>query len=198
MGRETSTNSLPRAQSRGIFVFIFGFVSGIFVSSLVFVPPILSALIIFLGLVIFIVERVWKEKVAKEVLFLSLVFLSFGLGALRYSIKDFHEPLVPLFTGIVVSEPEQRENTTRFVFQADNGEKVLVNTDLYSPVQYGDQVRMEGKLDEPGIIEDKNGSRPFDYSKYLSKDDIYYTLNFTEVEVLSGGHGNPVKRILFK
>jgi len=198
MGRETSTNSLPRAQSRGIFVFIFGFVSGIFVSSLVFVPPILSALIIFLGLVIFIVERVWKEKVAKEVLFLSLVFLSFGLGALRYSIKDFHEPLVPLFTGIVVSEPEQRENTTRFVFQADNGEKVLVNTDLYSPVQYGDQVRMEGKLGEPGIIEDKNGSRPFDYSKYLSKDDIYYTLNFTEVEVLSGGHGNPVKRILFK
>src|SRR3989338_8115488 len=57
---------------------------------------------------------------------------------------------------------------------------------------------MEGKLGEPGIIEDKNGSRPFDYSKYLSKDDIYYTLNFTKVEVLSGGYGNPVKRALFK
>ncbi|MDZ4205862.1 MAG: ComEC/Rec2 family competence protein, partial [Patescibacteria group bacterium] len=138
------------------------------------------------------------KRVIKEVLFLSLAFLSFGLGALRYSIKDFHEPLVPLSTGIVVSEPEQRENTTRFVLLANNGEKVLVNTDLYSPVQYGDRVEVNGKLQEPGIIDDEDGGRPFDYGKYLSKDDIYYILNFTEVEVLSGDHGNPIKLALFK
>src|SRR3989344_1514905 len=206
MDQKTSTNSLPRAQSRGIFVFIFGFILGILVSSFIFIAPLVGVLVIIIGSALLVAEKICLPREAsakwgkgpKEVLFLSLVFLSFGLGALRYSIKDFHEPLVPLFTGIVVSEPEQRENTTRFVFQADNREKVLVNTDLYSPVQYGDRVQVEGKLDEPGIIEDKNGSRPFDYSKYLSKDDIYYTLNFTEVEVLSGGHGNPVKRILFK
>ncbi|MDO8471116.1 MAG: ComEC/Rec2 family competence protein [bacterium] len=190
MDQKTSTNS--------IFVFIFGFVSGVLVSSFVSIIPLVSVLIIIVGLSLLVVEKIWNKRISKEVLFLSLVFLSFGLGALRYSIKDFHEPLVPTSQGVVISEPEQRENTTRFVLRTDNGEKVLVNTDLYSPVQYGDRVQVEGKLEEPGIIEDKNGGRSFDYGKYLSKDDIYYTLNFTEVEVLSSGHGNPVKRMLFK
>src|SRR3989344_5387181 len=110
MGREINTNS--------VFVFIFGFISGILVSSFIFVPPILGVLIIFL------VEKVWKQKVIKEVLFLSLAVLSFGLGILRYSIKDFHESLTPSSIGVVINEPEQRENTTRFVLRSDNGERV--------------------------------------------------------------------------
>src|SRR3989339_917554 len=190
MGREINTNS--------VFVFIFGFISGILVSSFLFIPPILGVLIIFLGLVIFLVEKVWKQKVIKEVLFLSLAVLSFGLGILRYSIKDFHESLTPSSIGVVINEPEQRENTTRFILLADNGEKVLVNTDLYSPVQYGDKVEVGGKLQEPGIIDNEDGGRSFDYASYLSKDDIYYTLNFAKVEIFSSGHGNIIKRALFK
>src|SRR3989338_61178 len=190
MGREINTNS--------VFVFIFGFISGILVSSFLFIPPILGVLIIFLGLVIFLVEKVWKQKVIKEVLFLSLAVLSFGLGILRYSIKDFHESLTPSSIGVVINEPEQRENTTRFVLRSDNGERVLVNTDLYSPVRYGDRVEVNGKLQEPGIIDDENSGRSFDYGKYLSKDDIYYTWNFAQVEVLSRGHGNLIKQALFR
>jgi len=135
---------------------------------------------------------------SKEVLFLALIFISFGLGSLRYAIKDFHEPVIPTSTGIVISEPEQRDNTTRFTLLSDNGEKVLVNTDLYSPVQYGDEVKAEGKLAKPGIIVDESSGRTFDYGKYLSKDDIYYTMSFAKVEVISSGHGNPVKRVLLK
>lgn len=190
MDRETSTNS--------IFVFIFGFVFGILVSSFIFVFPLLGVLVIFLGGTLLAAEQIWEGKIRKEVLLLSLVFLSFGLGTLRYSIKDFHEPLVPVSTGVVISEPEERDNTTRFVLLSDNGEKVLVNAGLYSSVQYGDRVKVSGKFQKPGIIDDKEGGRPFDYAKFLSKDGIYYTLNFAEVEVLSSGHGNPVKRALFK
>ena len=204
MDRETNTSSSPRLTQAGqIFVFIFSFISGILVSSLVFVSPLLSVLVVFLGAIILAAERISKQKLEKEILFLSLALLSFGLGALRYSIKDFHEPLVPAPTGVVVDEPEHRENTTRFVMQTDNGEKVLVNTDLYSPVQYGDRVEVSGKLQEPGIIDPSMNSgqvngRSFDYGKYLSKDDIYYTLSFAETEILSSGHGNPVKHMLFK
>lgn len=189
MDRETSTNS--------IFVFIFGFVLGVLVSSSVFISPFLSTLIVSLGVAILLAEKILKGKLEKEVLFLSLALISLGLGVLRYSVKDFHEPLVPTSTGVVVSEPEQRENTTRFVFKADNGEKMLVSTGLYSSVQYGDKVEVNGKLQEPGIIDSESG-RPFDYGEYLSKDDIYYTLNFAEVEVLSSGHGNLVKQVLFR
>lgn len=197
MDREISTDSSPRVQSRGIFVFIFCFIFGILVSSFIFIVPLVSVFVILVGLTVFIAERVWSKSIGKEVLFLSLALLSFGLGALRYSIKDFHEPLTPTSTGVVISEPEQKENTTRFVLFTDNGEKVLVNTGLYSSVQYGDRVETNGKLQEPGIIDDDTG-RSFDYGKYLAKDDIYYTLNFAEVEVISSGHGNPIKSFLFK
>jgi len=190
MEQKTNTNS--------VFIFIFGFISGILVSSFLFISPILGTFIIFLGLVIFLVEKVWKREVVKEVLFLSLAVLSFGLGILRYSIKDFHESLTPSSIGVVINEPEQRENTTRFVLRSDNGERVLVNTDLYSPVRYGDRVEVNGKLQEPGIIDDENSGRSFDYGKYLSKDDIYYTWNFAQVEVLSRGHGNLIKQALFR
>lgn len=195
MDQKTNTNS--------IVVVIFGFISGILVSSFVFITPLVSVFMMIVGLVLLIAEKIRNKKVGKEVLFLSLVFLSFGLGVLRYSIKDFHEPLIPTSTGIVVSEPEQRENTTRFILRTDNGERVLVNTDLYSSVWYGDRVEVNGKLQEPGIIDPSTSSgqvsdRPFDYGKYLSKDDIYYTLTFAKVKVLSSGHGNLIKQALFK
>ena len=119
-----------------------------------------------------------------------------GLGTLRYSIKDFHEPLFPESVGVIASEPEQRENSTRFIFLSDNNERVLVNTDLYSSVQYGDRVEVSGKFEKPSVIDD--GGRPFDYGKFLAKDDIYHVLNFAELEVLSSGHGNPIKTALFK
>src|SRR3989344_4842149 len=188
MDRETNTSS--------IFVFIAGFVLGVLFSSFISIVPLVSLFIIIIGLTLLIAERIWNKRINKEVLFLSLLFLSFGLGALRYSVKDFHEPLSPDSQGVVVNEPEQRENTTRFVLRADNGEKVLVNADLYSPVQYGDRVEVVGKFEKLGVID--NGGRPFDYGKFLAKDDIYHVLNFAEVDVLSSGHGNPIKDRLFK
>ncbi len=188
MDHETSTNS--------IFVFIFGFTFGILVLSFISTSLWIGVLIILVGSTVLIVEKVRNEKINKEVLFLSLILISFGLGALRYSIKDSHEPLMPGSTGIVVSEPEQKENSTSFVLLSDNGEKVLVNTGLYSLVQYGDRVSVNGKLQKPGVIDDGTG-RPFDYSKYLSKDDIYFIISFAEVEIISQGHGNFIKHALF-
>lgn len=196
MDQKTSINSLPT--QAGIFIFIVGFVLAVLVSSFVLISPYVSGFVVVLGFVILVVEKIIAKNIGKEVLFLSLILISFGFGALRYSIKDFHEPLIPNNTGVVISELEQRENSSRFVLLADNGEKVLVNTDLYSPVIYGDKVEVSGKLQEPGIIDNEDGRRSFDYAKYLSKDDIYYTLSFAKVEIISRNKGNPIKQILFK
>ncbi|MEK7461817.1 MAG: ComEC/Rec2 family competence protein [Patescibacteria group bacterium] len=189
MDQKTNTNS--------IFIFIFGFILGILFSSFVFIAPLVSVLVVVISMALFIVEKIWSKEINKEVLFLALALLSFGLGALRYSVKDFHEASIPLSIGVVISEPEQKESVTRFVFQANNGEKVLVSTDLYNPVQYGDKVEIKGKLQKPGVIDD-GASRPFDYGKYLSKDNIYFTMSFAKVEILSHGHGNFLKQALFK
>src|SRR3989344_2279539 len=173
---------MDRSQNIGtnsILVFIWSFIFAIFVSSFFFIPPLISIFIILVGTAILAVD--------KRSLFLSIALISFGLGILRYDIKDFHEEVTPVSSGVVITEPEQKENTTRFVMLGDNYEKVLVSTDLYSKVSYGDKVWIEGKFSKPGIIED------FDYATHLSKDDIYFVMNFAEVEIVSSGHGNAIK-----
>ncbi|MDO8424215.1 MAG: ComEC/Rec2 family competence protein [bacterium] len=182
---------------REILTAIFSFIAGILVSSFVFISPILSAFFVVVALSILLAEKIHQNGVGKEVLLVSLTIVSFGLGSLRYSIKDFHEPVVPALTGIVVSEPERRDSATRFVFHSDNGEKALVSTDMYSIVEYGDRVELEGKFKTPGVIEGEDG-RSFDYAKYLSKDDIYETMSFAEVAVVSKNNGNSLLAALFK
>jgi len=188
-----------------VLVFIFSFLFGILVSSLVFISPILAILFILVAGAILLAEKIWHRKIEKEILLVTLALISFSFGVLRYDIKDFHEP-DPLFVaqvgkqveiaGIVVGEPELRDNNTRFTVRTEN-EKILVYADLYSPARYGDNVQIIGKLQEPGVIDDGVG-RPFDYARYLSKDDIYFTISFAQVKVLSSGHGSPIKATLIR
>src|SRR3989338_6108230 len=95
----TSNSTMDRKVLTAIFSFVFG----VFVSSSIFIQPLISLLILIVGIAVLIPDR------NKEVILLSLILISFGLGALRYSVKDFHEVGIPLETGIVVSEPENRE-----------------------------------------------------------------------------------------
>ena len=190
-------------RQRLIFIFIFGFLSGVLVSSFIFVPPILAVLFIIVSGAILLAEKIEQKKVGKEVLFAALAIISFALGAFRYDIKDFHSVNQELeaqvgkqtaVVGIVSGEPEKRDNDTRFIVSAE-GEKILVYTDLFSPVRYGDEVKITGKLQKPGVIDDGTG-KPFDYAQYLSKDETYYTLSFAQVEILSQDNGNPVRTAL--
>ncbi len=194
MEPEQNTSWFPNL----IIVFIFSFAFGIFLSSFVSLTPLIAVLTLVVGLAVILGEKIYAREVSKEVLLLALVLISFGLGSLRYAVKDFHELVVPEETGEVVSEPEDKDNSRRFVFLSDNGEKVLVSAPLYSPVQYGDRVSVVGKLEQPGVIESETGGRDFDYGKYLAKDDIYHALSFAEIEILSSGHGNKIKSALFK
>ncbi|MEK7135088.1 MAG: ComEC/Rec2 family competence protein [Patescibacteria group bacterium] len=181
-----------------VLVFILGFAGSVFFSSFVFVSPFVALLVFVVGIGILLAEKIQNKVVAREVFLLALLLIALSLGSLRYAVKDFHEVLIPTETGVAVSEPEDKDNVRRFVFRSDNDEKVLVSAPLYHPVQYGDVVKVTGKLERPGIIESEDGGRDFDYGKYLAKDDIYYTLGFAEVEIISSGHGNPVKEALFK
>lgn len=187
-----------KKRTDSIFAVIFGFVLGVLLASFIETDFTVAGLAVLIGISVLVAEKLRTRGISREILFISLVFVSLGLGILRYEIKDSHIPIEPTSTGIVISESEQKENTTRFVFRADNGEKVLVNTDLYSSVGYGDRVEISGKLSRPGLIESEDGLRVFDYGKYLAKDDIYHTMSFTDVETLSGGHGHPVKSALLK
>lgn len=187
-----------------ILVFIFGFTFGILVSSLVPTSPLLAAFFFIISAGILSAEKIVHRKISKNIWLLSLAILSFSFGVMRFDIKDFHEAGVLErqvgqkinVTGIVVSEPEKRETDTRFVLKTDD-EKVLVSTDMYSPILYGDEASVSGKLKKPDVITDDLG-RQFDYSKYLAKDDIYYTMSFAKADLIARGKGNPIRSFLIK
>lgn len=195
---------IKNARHAGIFVFIWGFIWGVFVSSSVTILPGISLGLIVLFILALLLYKVFKKE--NRLYFLVLLFLlAWCCGAFRYSIKDFHEFNPYLETdvektietkGIVISEPERRDNDVRIRIKTP-ADTLLVTVDAFSRVDYGDEVSLKGKLRKPGVIASEAG-RDFDYASYLSKDDIYYTMSYAEIEVLSSGHGNGVQSFLLK
>ncbi len=183
---------LPYTMDRAILTCIASFCLGIFISSFVFVSPLVSLLFIIVGLGIYAVEKISKGSTETEVILLIGFLLMFSMGTLRYSIKDFHEPIYPESEGVVISEPEERDNGTRFIFLSNNGERSLVSADIYSPIQYGDRITVKSEFKRPEAFDD------FNYPAYLAKDDIYWVADFSKVEILSSGEGNPLKKVLYK
>ncbi|MDP3965459.1 MAG: ComEC/Rec2 family competence protein [bacterium] len=70
---------------------------------------------------------------------------------------------------------------------------ILVVAPRDTSVKYGDRVRASGLLRIPESFETGEG-RKFNYPEYLAKDGIGYELAFADVELLSSGGGNMVKK----
>ncbi len=140
------------------------------------------------------------------VVFLASVF-HWPLWPFHNHDPNFYSHLNEVVTirGIIVDEPDQRENNTNLIIlptkindkSFSTKEKLIARAPSYSTFQYGDEVEVRGKLELPEMIDSDNG-RTFNYPEYLAKDNIYYLINRAEVKVISSGHGNIVKRNLFK
>lgn len=154
-------------------------------------------------------------------LFIFLIF--FALGALRYEISDSNSLSKLLensigkevtLVAIISDEPKRNESGTTLAVDLKNlisdGSstpvygKALINTGLYPEFQYGDKVSVYGKLEKPKNFSSQQNSssspanKDFDYVSYLAKDDIFYTVDFAKVSLISSGHGNFLKTILLK
>jgi len=93
----------------------------------------------------------------------------------------------------VVQEPDIREKSVNLTIQPENiNGKVLVTIDRYPEYQYGDKLKITGKLETPS--EDING---FNYKEYLKKDGIYSVMGFPDIEFTGENSGSPVMKILF-
>ena len=194
---------------RPLYSFIGGFIFGAALFSAVDPDPASLFLVCFAAVILLAAFCIRRSK---AVFFLVLIVLGGALGAVRIAAEEFsfHDPLVPFsdsfvqIEGVVVSEPDQRERSTKLTVRVDsvNGGmvsgriKVLMTTDRFPEFLYGDKVRAEGKLERPENFENEDG-REFNYIEYLKKDGIFYTMYFPDTTVLGTGGGNVVKRSLF-
>lgn len=169
--------------------------------------------ILISAITLYIFSRLKKDKKIVFVLLPVFVF-SFGLGILRYDIKEIRNKnedqiLSGLIgqkvslVGQVSEEPNVKEKSQQLNIKLKSvgskeffDSKVLVSASLFPTFKYGDLVRVEGKLERP-VNYFSTSSPDFDYVGFLAKDDIYYKLNFARVKLLSNGQGSWIKTKLF-
>jgi len=199
-------------------IFVAGFISAIFIGSFLRFGFSFFLFLLLISFLIFLYQKYFLVNInnRKVIIYLALFIFSFSLGVLRYEIKN-STPLDPhletfvgdkvSISGIIIAEPQKKEKfnelTVKFTEisqDASSTEKVygigLVQTDFYPEFEYGDLIKISGKLGKPENIE-KNDGREFDYVAYLGKDGIEYTINFAKAELVSHGHGNLIKGKLF-
>jgi competence protein ComEC len=201
----------------GFYIFIAGFTSGVFLSSFWKFGFSFFLLATLLSIVIFLCGKYLTEQKI-PIFLISLSLFSFGLGVLRYEIKEvksedilfkYLEEKVVL-QGIIIDEPSIKEQSVQLkvnikeIQTTDKNEivkndslKILVSTDLFPSFNYGDLVQIEGKIARVENFKTDNG-RDFDYIGFLAKDDIFYSISFAKVEKISSDNGSSLKNILFK
>lgn len=190
--------------SKVFLYFCLSFVGGIFLNSIITLSQILMLGILILG--IFLISVFWRHKKIVVIGF-CLLFI-FG-GIFRHQLAELNvinselrhnndkEKIIAL-VGVVVKEPDVREKSTKLTVDAEhisqtnqyeNGSraiagKVLVTTWRYPGYEYGDKLKIIGKLETPPKFED------FNYKDYLKKEGIYSVIGFPEIELVSKNNGN--------
>ena len=168
-------------------------------------------IIVWFILLSFVCGLFWfRSKFTKEItgwLIISIILTGLALGALRTELaksnfgyseleKNIGEKIE--LKGIVAREPDQRENSLRLFVEVDE-DLILVTTDRYVQVSYGDEISVIGKLSVPENFTTEFG-RTFNYSGYLLAQGVEYQISFAQVEITDNDLGNPIiaKLLLFK
>ncbi|MEK7552721.1 MAG: ComEC/Rec2 family competence protein [Patescibacteria group bacterium] len=128
----------------------------------------------------------------------AILLFGMAVGVFIFEWKDQSENAAPpesfpspiSLTGLIVSEPDQRDERTQFVFKPDQWPvKILLLAKPYPEFDYGDRVSVSGRLVRP---------REIGYANYLSVDEIYYQLIYPEISLVASGQGQWLKSALFR
>jgi competence protein ComEC len=196
------------------YCLLTGFGFGIFVSSFFKIGFSFFIFTLILALLLFFYGRYFARSKGWIILLVIFIF-SFGLGVLRYEVKESREKSNNLsslvgqkiiLTGLVSEEPNTKDKDVQLIISDGSisvlekefniSEKIMVSVGLFPDFEYGDYIRVYGKLETPKNFETET-DRDFDYVSFLAKDDIFYQINFAQAEKISSGSGAFLKRTLF-
>ena len=203
--------------SKIFLCFCLSFVGGIFISSMLGPEPIINyglgrAQIFVLGFLILgliLISVFWRYKKLVVIGF-CILFLILGIwrhqnnewqmANSKLQIYNNKEEKITL-TGVVADEPDVREKSIKLTIKASQilaedrplpiSGKILITTNRYPEYQYGDKLKITGKIETPPIFEG------FSYKEYLKKEGIFSVMSWPEIEVIGQGFGNPVMKFLF-
>lgn len=178
---------------------VVGWVAGILTAALVRLPtPVWLALLVLPPgyLVLF-----WRDALLRK---WHIVLLFFVLGALRYQfglpgdisqeLAQFNEQGRSSLVGVVVGAPDVRDTQTLVQvdvskIQTDGAWRethglALVSVARDTPVNYGDEVQVDGAPETPPDGAD------FSYRDYLARENVFTLLRNSKLYVITSGKGN--------
>lgn len=133
-------------------------------------------------------------KISNVFLIICLVFIVIVFFVSPKMIEKRIPEALPdqgIFNGMVIKEPDQRSNHIKLVLQTEIG-KILITTSSYPEYNYGDVLKIIGKLQFPEIFDE------FNYKNYLAKDKIYYVMYYPKIEVLEKEKGSKIFSAILK
>lgn len=180
--------------SKNFLYFCLSFILGIFFNS--FFKISLPVLLVFLILGLILISVFWKYK-KLAVLGFCFIFLVFGiwrhylaeLKIFKSEVRELNKLNQEItLIGKVSTEPDIREKRQKLKIEnckleineklQDISGAILITTNRYPQYQYGDNLKIRGKLEAPKEIED------FNYPGYLAKDGIYSIIYFPKIEII--------------
>jgi len=178
------------------YALLCSFGIGIFLASL---TPVSHSVILgslFLSLVFGLMWR-RRRRTSSLFLYISIILLGVGLGLFRMDIAVRKESSfshventeVEIF-GVVSREPDVRTVSQHlYIREIESDELILVTTDPFIDVHYGDSVLVAGVVELPKSFETDLG-RTFNYPAYLRARGVTHRISYGEVSVLERGGGN--------
>ncbi|MGB2762215.1 MAG: ComEC/Rec2 family competence protein [Minisyncoccales bacterium] len=168
--------------SKIFLCFCLSFILGIFLNSFFIFSLALILFFLILGILLISIPPLYKRR-GLIILGFCILFLSAGiyrqgiaeLKAINNELRKYNdlEQKITL-TGTIDKEPDIRENHTQLTIKI-NRSKILITTGAYPQYQYGDRLKIKGRLETPKIFED------FNYKGYLAKDGIYSVMYYPEI-----------------
>ena len=158
-------------------MFIYGPIISFLVGVFVFESVNLNNYIILFNIFI-LVYVLFINKNLK--LFLLILFFILGGMRITYSTDvskvDHFVGKKTEFTGVIVKEPDKRENNTHYVVFVEK-ENFTVRMTLPRSPQYffNEEIIFVGELEKPKKFKNENDIE-FDYPKFLAKDGIGYVI----------------------
>ena len=193
----------------GIFFFVatLGFIFGIAIGSVFSFS--FEILLGGVGFIIALLVTYIRTDDTRIVAVVLCVFC-FLCGAARYGQAiahfphelDQYENTIVSARGMVALESDHREKSTLLTIEvtsihgAPHTGTILVSHDRRSPVQYGDEVVVTGKLEAPAAFDTDLG-RTFDYPQYLRALGVDHVMHFATVKVESHDNGYRVVAMLY-
>lgn len=181
-------------------IVIISFLLGVALATLFFVslPTIVWLCLVAFGLMV--VATRWSEAPsATHIITISIATIICALGMLRFEVTSWqfgHSVFSSYvgqevaFSGEVIKEPDVREQTTQLYIKTEDT-IVLVSTDKYANIAYGDIVAVKGTIKVPEVFDTELG-RSFNYPAYLLVRQVEYQISFADIEILSEDNGNPI------